>query len=149
MLWKGGMAFHGGLLGVILGAYLYYRKTYTPFCLGPICWPWQHLWDCCWDALPIYQRRALGAQLIYLGASFSWVRPHNPVVKSWAYAHAIHHNCEALLEGLLLGAVLIYLAFHKGALKRPGFVCGTFSSATASRDQSLIDPCLTRNFPLP
>jgi len=27
---------------------------------------------------------------------------------------------------LLLGAVLVYLAFHKGALKRPGFVSGTF-----------------------
>ena len=34
MLWKGGMAFHGGLLGVILGAYLYYLKTYTPLFSG-------------------------------------------------------------------------------------------------------------------
>ncbi len=31
MLWKGGMSFHGGLIGVILCLYLYSRKTGKPF----------------------------------------------------------------------------------------------------------------------
>ena len=33
---------------------------------------------------------------------------------------------EALLEGLILGALLLWLAFRRGALKRPGLIAGLF-----------------------
>ena len=33
---------------------------------------------------------------------------------------------EDLFKGSFIGALLIYLACHKGALKRPGFICGIF-----------------------
>ena len=33
---------------------------------------------------------------------------------------------EAALEGLVLGAVLIWLVWWRGALHRPGLLCGTF-----------------------
>ena len=33
---------------------------------------------------------------------------------------------EALLEGLLLGSLLLFLAWRRGALKRPGLVTGVF-----------------------
>ena len=33
---------------------------------------------------------------------------------------------EAALEGLILGALLLYLAFRRGAFKRPGLVTGLF-----------------------
>ena len=128
MLWKGGMAFHGGLLGVILGAYLYYRKTYTPLVSGA---------DLLALATPV--GLLLGRIANFINAEL-WGRPTD---LPWGviFPGEAAQSCgqivgfcarhpsqlyEALLEGLLLGAVLIYLAFHKGALKRPGFVCGTF-----------------------
>ena len=33
---------------------------------------------------------------------------------------------EALLEGLVLGAILIWLAWRRDGLKRRGLICGTF-----------------------
>ena len=33
---------------------------------------------------------------------------------------------EALLEGLILGALLIWLAWRRGAFRRPGLLCGAF-----------------------
>ncbi|MBD0865753.1 MAG: prolipoprotein diacylglyceryl transferase, partial [Rhodobacteraceae bacterium] len=33
---------------------------------------------------------------------------------------------EALLEGLILGALLLWMVYYKGALRWSGMVCGTF-----------------------
>ncbi|MEC8197451.1 MAG: prolipoprotein diacylglyceryl transferase, partial [Pseudomonadota bacterium] len=33
---------------------------------------------------------------------------------------------EALMEGLILGVVMLYLAYRRGALKAPGTITGTF-----------------------
>jgi len=113
---------------VILGAYLYYRKTYTPLVSGA---------DLLALATPV--GLLLGRIANFINAEL-WGRPTD---LPWGviFPGEAAQSCgqivgfcarhpsqlyEALLEGLLLGAVLIYLAFHKGALKRPGFVCGTF-----------------------
>jgi phosphatidylglycerol:prolipoprotein diacylglycerol transferase len=113
---------------VILGAYLYYRKTYTPLLSGA---------DLLALATPV--GLLLGRIANFINAEL-WGRPTDlpwGVIfpgEAAQYCGQIVGLCarhpsqlyEALLEGLLLGAVLINLAFHKGALKRPGFVCGTF-----------------------
>jgi phosphatidylglycerol:prolipoprotein diacylglycerol transferase len=128
MLWKGGMAFHGGVLGVILGAYLFYRKTYTPLLSGA---------DLLALATPV--GLLLGRIANFINAEL-WGRPTD---LPWGviFPGQVAQSCgqivdlcarhpsqlyEALVEGLLLGALLIYLAFHKGALKRPGFIFGKF-----------------------
>ena len=31
MIWRGGMSFHGGLVGVIIGTYIFAKNNYNPF----------------------------------------------------------------------------------------------------------------------
>lgn len=129
MVWQGGMAFHGGLLGVIIAAWLWSRKESVA-------------------RLPLADAMALGVPAgLLLGriANFInaelWGRPSD---LPWAVAfpgygaqdcgQALGEICarhpsqlyEALLEGLILGAVLIWLAWRRQALQRPGTIAGTF-----------------------
>ena len=115
-LWDGGMAFHGGLIGVILGMVYYARKTGRPFLVvadfvAPLVPPGiffgrignfinQELWGRTTD-LP-------------WGVMFHTM-PDAPRHPSQLY--------EAGLEGLLLFCVLW---FYSSVPRKPGRVCGLF-----------------------
>ena len=118
---QGGMSFHGGLIGVIVAMYLFSIKTKTSFF---------KLTDFIAPVVPI----GLGCGRIanFINGEL-WGGPSNlpwamifPDPAAGGISRHPSQLYEALLEGLLLGALLIFLAFHKGALKRPGFICGTF-----------------------
>ena len=127
-LWNGGMAFHGGFLGVVVAAGIYCRKyTIPPLQLG--------------DALALAAPAGLflGRVANFINAEL-WGRPTDlpwGVVFPGPSAQAcgdIVGPCarhpsqlyEALLEGLILGAVLLYLAYRRGGLKIPGQIMGLF-----------------------
>ena len=128
MLWQGGMSFHGGLLGVIIA------------CVG-FSWrqriAWLSVADVLCMATPV--GLLLGRIANFINAEL-WGRPTD---LPWGvifpgemaqYCPEVVGACarhpsqlyEALLEGLILGAVLLWLVFRKGALKRVGTVTGVF-----------------------
>lgn len=128
MIWQGGMAFHGGFLGVVIVIWWFCRKHGIP------------LWNLA-DALAIATPPALflGRVSNFINAEL-WGRPTDlpwgvifpgtaaqdcPDVAGLCARHP-SQLYEALLEGALLGAVLLYLAYRRGALQRPGFLTGLF-----------------------
>ncbi|TCP44097.1 prolipoprotein diacylglyceryl transferase [Rhodovulum marinum] len=129
MLWQGGMAFHGGLLGVVAAITLFARKHGVPLLSAA-------------DALAIATPPGLffGRVANFINAEL-WGRPSDlpwavvfPGARAqdcpgWEMLPCARHPSqlyEAGLEGLILGAVLLWLALARGALKRPGRVAGVF-----------------------
>lgn len=118
-VWHGGMSFHGGFAGVILGLVLFARHRRIPL-------------------LPAGDAVALAAPLgLFLGrlANFVngelWGRVSD---MPWAMVFPTggpepRHPSqlyEAGLEGLVLGGVMWFLALRRGWLKRPGAIIGVF-----------------------
>ncbi len=128
LIWTGGMSFHGGFLGVVLAAFLYCRKHNLPMLsVG--------------DAIAVSAPPGLflGRLANFINAEL-WGRPTDlpwGVIFPGQAAQAcgeITGLCarhpsqlyEAVLEGLILGAVLVWLALRRGWLKRPGALIGIF-----------------------
>ena len=127
-VWQGGMAFHGGLLGVITAAFLYAWKHALPRL---------SLADAI--AIGVPPGLLLGRLANFINGEL-WGRPTD---LPWgvAFPGPDAQNCpdvvglcgrhpsqlyEAGLEGLLLGAVLLWLVWRSGALRRPGVIAGVF-----------------------
>ncbi|GFE52142.1 prolipoprotein diacylglyceryl transferase [Roseobacter cerasinus] len=127
-VWQGGMAFHGGLLGVIFAGLIYtWRHNIPRLSAADVM------------ALGVPPGLLLGRIANFINAEL-WGRPTS---LPWGVAFpteaaqacpgivglcARHPSqlYEAALEGLLLGAVLIWMVWRSGALKTPGRVAGTF-----------------------
>ncbi len=129
MVWQGGMSFHGGLLGVVVVNFLF---------------AWRHglrpLWvaDMMCMVAPI--GLLLGRLANFINAEL-WGRPTDA---PWGviFPGVAAQDCEGIapglcarhpsqlyeagLEGLLLGALLIFLVYMRGALRWPGLISGLF-----------------------
>lgn len=127
-IWQGGMSFHGGFLGVCLAILLFARAQRLP--LGGVA-----------DAIALASPPAilLGRIANFINAEL-WGRPTTlpwgvafpgeaaqdcPGVAGTCFRHP-SQLYEAGLEGLLLGLLLILLAFRWGALRRPWLLTGVF-----------------------
>lgn len=117
-VWKGGMAFHGGLIGSILAILLFAHRSKIN--------AWSVL-DACAAATPIglfFGRIAnfINGELIGRPTTVPWAMlfPSDPLERHPSQLY------EAVFEGLVLFAVLWWLSHRALALKRPGFVAGTF-----------------------
>jgi len=128
MIWTGGMSFHGGFIGVIVGVWLFsYRNKIPVSALA--------------DIIAV---AATPAILLVRIANFInaelWGRPTD-VPWAVAFPGEAAQSCatatelcgrhpsqlyEAGMEGLILGAILMTLAFGFGALKRPWMLTGMF-----------------------
>ncbi len=127
-IWDGGMSFHGGMLGVIVAGWLYCHKH------GLI-------------KIQVGDAMALGVPIgLFLGRIANFINAElwgRATDLPWGVVFPGHaaQECgqlvglcarhpsqlyEALLEGLLLGSVMLWLAYRRGALKRPGTLTGTF-----------------------
>lgn len=127
-VWQGGMSFHGGFLGVVTAAYLFFRGEKIPL-------------------LPAADLLALAAPPgLLLGRIANFINAElwgRPTQMPWGVAFpgdaaqycpdvlgvcARHPSqlYEAGLEGLLLGAALLWLVYRRNWLKRPGQVMGLF-----------------------
>ncbi|MCL4143508.1 UNVERIFIED_CONTAM: hypothetical protein GTU68_059010 [Idotea baltica] len=118
-VWQGGMAFHGGLLGVIVATWLYAARQNIPRLA---------IADLVAHVVP--PGLLLGRLANFINAEL-WGRPTDlpwGVIFPGIALCARHPSqlYEALLEGLILGALLLWLVYRRGALKRPGLVAGTF-----------------------
>jgi phosphatidylglycerol:prolipoprotein diacylglycerol transferase len=122
------MSFHGGLIGVIVAAFVFtWRHQIARLSAADLM------------ALGVPPGLLLGRIANFINAEL-WGRP-TEVPWGVAFPTQAAQDCpgidgicarhpsqlyEAGLEGLLLGAVLIWLVWRSGALKRPGTVAGTF-----------------------
>ena len=127
-VWQGGMSFHGGMLGVLIAGVIYaLRHRLRILSVGDLV------------SLAAPAGLMLGRIANFINAEL-WGRPTDlpwGVIFPGAAAQdcpAVIGLCarhpsqlyEALLEGLILGAVLLWLAYRRGALKRPGRIAGCF-----------------------
>ncbi|MGR3435031.1 MAG: prolipoprotein diacylglyceryl transferase [Shimia sp.] len=132
-IWQGGMAFHGGFLGVVVAALAYCRSQGIPLL---------RIADLMALATP--PALALGRTANFVNAEL-WGRPTD---LPWGviFPGAAAQDCpgpvgitelglcarhpsqlyEAALEGVLLAGVLLWLVYRSGAFHRPGLVLGTF-----------------------
>lgn len=127
-VWQGGMSFHGGALGVLIAGLIFcWRNKISPFEAG--------------DMIVVATPPALflGRCANFINAEL-WGRPTElpwGVIFPGDAAQAcatIDQLCarhpsqlyEAILEGLVLGIVLLWFALRKGWLKTPGASIGVF-----------------------
>jgi phosphatidylglycerol:prolipoprotein diacylglycerol transferase len=128
-IWQGGMAFHGGLLGVVIASWLYCRRHAIPVLPAA---------DLIAHTVPA--GLLLGRLANFINAEL-WGRPTDlpwgvifpgaaaqdcPGVVEGLCARHPSQLYEAVLEGLILGAVLLWLVYRRDGFKRPGLVSGTF-----------------------
>ncbi len=117
-VWKGGMSFHGGLLGAALGVWIFARRHALP--VLPVA-------DICSAVVPIG---------IFLGRIANFIKPElwgrgSDVAWAMVFPNAgpiPRHPSqlyEAALEGVLL-FVILWIALRCGALRRPGTIAGMF-----------------------
>lgn len=127
-LWQGGMSFHGGFLGVVVAGLIYCRVNGI-------------------RALNMADVMALVSPIgLFLGRLANFINAElwgRPTDLPWgvAFPGAAAQDCpgvvglcarhpsqlyEAVLEGLLLGLLLLYLVWRRGAFHRPGTVSGVF-----------------------
>jgi len=136
LLWQGGMAFHGGFLGVVIGGALYCWRNDIPMLQAG------DLMALCTAPGLLFGRLAnfVNAELWGRASDAPWavifpgaaaqdcLGPEGLVAVGDLLLCARHPSqiYEAALEGLLLGALLIWLAYRRGALKLPGQIMGVF-----------------------
>ena len=127
-VWQGGMAFHGGLLGVVAAGFIYtWRHRIARLSAADIM------------ALGVPPGLLLGRVANFINAEL-WGRATD-MPWGFAFPGAAAQDCpgvegicarhpsqlyEAGLEGLILGGLLIWLVWRKAAFKKPGYVAGTF-----------------------
>ncbi|MEQ6248815.1 prolipoprotein diacylglyceryl transferase [Sulfitobacter sp. HNIBRBA3233] len=127
-VWEGGMSFHGGALGVILAGLVYaLRHGIAKVSMGDLV------------VLGVPPGLLLGRIANFINAEL-WGRPTDLPwgvafpTEAAQYCPDVTGICarhpsqlyEALLEGVVLGAVLIWLAWRRGAFKTPGLLLGVF-----------------------
>ncbi len=127
-IWEGGMSFHGGFLGVVIATALFCRAERIPM-LGAA--------DLL--ALSVPPGLFLGRIANFINAEL-WGRPTD---LPWgvAFPGVAAQTCEgvagicarhpsqlyeAAMEGLILGVLLLWLAFRGGWLRWPGRIAGLF-----------------------
>jgi len=128
MIWQGGMSFHGGLLGVIAaGLYFCARSGVSKLHTGDMM------------ALSVAPALFLGRISNFINSEL-WGRPTDlpwGVIfpdRAAQECGALIDICarhpsqlyEAVLEGLILGTVILWLVWRRNALKFPGAIMGLF-----------------------
>ncbi len=130
-VWKGGMAFHGALVGCLIAVWVFARRNgVNPWSTG----------DLVTAAVPIG---------LFFGRIANFINGElfgRPTTLPWGMVFpeaALHHPdveptprhpsqlYEAALEGLVLFLVLRLMTHYFGALKRPGLVSGVFLAGYA------------------
>lgn len=128
-IWEGGMAFHGGLIGVVLAAWIFALRHGVP-----------RLQMADLVAVSVPPGLMLGRLANFINAEL-WGRPTDlpwgvafPGQAAQDCGQALGEICarhpsqlyEALLEGALLATLLLWLAWRRRAFHRPGLVLGLF-----------------------
>jgi len=132
-VWEGGMSFHGGLLGVVIAGLIFCRREGIPA-----------LWTGDMFAMVAPIGLFLGRLANFVNAEL-WGRPTDlpwgvifpgeaaqfcPGVVGWCARHP-SQLYEAALEGLVLGALVLWAVWRGGWLRWPGRTMGLFVAGYA------------------
>ena len=118
-LWRGGMSFHGGLLGVIVSIIFFSKKTKTNFFkLSDIV--------SCVTPIGIFLGRIanfINGELYGKISTLPWA-----IIFPYGGSLARHPSqiYEAILEGIILFILINYLALKKKLLFKTGYISGLF-----------------------
>lgn len=116
-IWKGGMSFHGGLIGVILATIIFAKKSGYRF--------WQLI-----DSLAVIVPVGLGFGRFgnFLNNELYGFADYNGpfAMMIRGVPHFPSPLLELVLEGLLLGIILMYCFFRTNAKNFPGKLSGIF-----------------------
>jgi phosphatidylglycerol:prolipoprotein diacylglycerol transferase len=125
-LWEGGMSFHGGLLGVIIGVIIFaHRRKFSPLAVG----------DYIAAAAPIglfFGRIAnfINGELYGRVTDIAWgVR--FPTFDGYTQPRHPSQLYEAITEGLLLFILLHFCLYYTNILKKRGQLIGVFLTGYA------------------
>jgi phosphatidylglycerol:prolipoprotein diacylglycerol transferase len=129
-VWQGGMAFHGGLLGVITAMALFSRVNNAPFL---------SLGDLAAAVVPLglfFGRIAnfINGEIYGRLTTAPWAVDFPPAVLNPGDLPGPRHPTqlyEAFLEGVVLFLLLRYFTHRRGSLKQPGLTAGIFLCAYA------------------
>ncbi len=128
MVWQGGMSFHGGFLGVVVAAWIFAARQKVPRMAAADA-----------IALGVPVGLMLGRLANFINAEL-WGRPTD-VPWGVVFPGAAAQDCagvvglcarhpsqlyQAGLEGAVLLALMLWLAFRRDALKVPGQITGVF-----------------------
>ena len=137
-VWQGGMAFHGGFLGVVVASWIWTARNGVSkigaadtIALGV---PWglmlgrlanfinSELWGRPTDVAWAMKFPHLCRDTVLQGCEplGSWFYTGNELARHPSQLY------QAALEGALLGVVLLWLAYKRDALKKPGLITGVF-----------------------
>ncbi len=125
-IWRGGMAFHGALVGCALAIWLFARRNGAS--------PWSVM-DLCAAPVPIglfFGRIAnfINGELFGRPTTMPWGMVFPEAMYEYASIEPTPRHpsqlYEAFFEGLVLFLVLRLLTHHMRALQSPGLVAGTF-----------------------
>jgi phosphatidylglycerol---prolipoprotein diacylglyceryl transferase len=128
MIWNGGMSFHGGFLGVVIAVLIYALRQKIPLIA---------IADFISHAVPIpilFVRLAnfINAELWGRATDLPWgmVFPGEAAQTCAGVVGVCARHpsqlYEAALEGLVLGLLLLWMVYRRGAFKSSGLVVGTF-----------------------
>lgn len=129
MIWKGGMAFHGALLGTGVAAWYFARRNKAPLL---------SVMDVCAAAVPIglfFGRLAnfINGELFGRPTDVSWGMVFPNVLATYPQFASIEPTprhpsqlYEAALEGLALWLFLRFLTHYRDSLKQPGLTLSMF-----------------------
>ena len=128
MVWQGGMSFHRGFLGVVFATFLFLRRHGLPL-----------LSTADLVAYTVPPGLLLGRLSNFINAEL-WGRPTDlpwgvvfpgdaaqfcPGVAGLCARHP-SQLYEAILEGLVLGGLILWLVYRRGAFRTPGRITGVF-----------------------
>lgn len=118
-IWKGGMAFHGGLLGVILAVYLFSRaKGVRMFTIADLC--------CAAAPIGIFFGRLanfINQEVVGRVTDVSWAMVFPAVDSLPRHPSQLY---EAVLEGVLVFILCRWVTHRAKLLDRPGVATGVF-----------------------
>ncbi len=128
-IWEGGMAFHGGLIGVVLASWVYAIRHNIPKLQMADLVAFTVPWGLMLGRLANF----INAELWGRATGLPWGVAF-PGQAAQDCGQALGEICarhpsqlyEAVLEGLILGVALLWLVFRKKAFLAPGLSLGTF-----------------------
>lgn len=135
-VWQGGMSFHGGLLGVTVAALIFCRINKAPALQVADAMSMVIGFGLLFGRLANFVNAELWGRasdvpwaVIFPGGAAQDCPGPVGIVDYFGASVCARHPSqlyEAALEGALLLAVVLYLSFKRGWLKRPGSITGMF-----------------------
>ena len=118
-IWQGGMSFHGGLVGVIIATLIFSKNKKTSFFIYTDI-------ICCAAPIGLFLGRIanfINGELYGKISNIPWAIIFPQAGNVGRHPSQIY---EAILEGLILFAIINFFALKKQMLRRNGYISGLF-----------------------